>query len=106
MLLAGGSMWRGMRRQEDERGRKWREDSGRRTRAEHMEHVTTTSLPRFTLTCTRCNTPDPAPFSINFMLFHHSQIIDGLSERGDHPVVRMPLRQWVLKITEYVGASP
>lgn len=26
---------------------------------------------------------------------------DGKSERGDHPVVRMPLRQWMLAITKY-----
>lgn len=31
----------------------------------------------------------------------NEEIIDGLSERGNHPVVRMPLRQWVLKITQY-----
>ena len=31
----------------------------------------------------------------------NEEVIDGLSERGDHPVVRAPLRQWVLKITEY-----
>ena len=28
-------------------------------------------------------------------------MIDGLSERGGFPVTRMPLRQWVLRITEY-----
>ena len=27
--------------------------------------------------------------------------IDGKSERGSHPVVRMPLRQWMLRITSY-----
>jgi leucyl-tRNA synthetase len=26
---------------------------------------------------------------------------DGLSERGNHPVYRKPMRQWMLKITEY-----
>jgi len=31
----------------------------------------------------------------------NEEIINGLSERGDHPVERLPLRQWVLKITEY-----
>lgn len=31
----------------------------------------------------------------------NEEIIDGKSERGDHPVVRMPLRQWALKITKY-----
>ena len=31
----------------------------------------------------------------------NEEIIDGLSERGSFPVVRTPLRQWVLKITEY-----
>ena len=31
----------------------------------------------------------------------NEEVIDGLSERGDHPVVRIPLRQWVLKITQY-----
>ncbi len=31
----------------------------------------------------------------------NEEIVDGLSERGNHPVVRIPLRQWVLKITDY-----
>jgi leucyl-tRNA synthetase len=31
----------------------------------------------------------------------NEEIIDGKSERGGHPVVRMPLRQWMLRITEY-----
>eukprot|EP00596_Hydrurales_sp_CCMP1899_P003434 CAMPEP_0119045114 /NCGR_PEP_ID=MMETSP1177-20130426/37135_1 /TAXON_ID=2985 /ORGANISM="Ochromonas sp, Strain CCMP1899" /LENGTH=867 /DNA_ID=CAMNT_0007016313 /DNA_START=17 /DNA_END=2620 /DNA_ORIENTATION=+ len=31
----------------------------------------------------------------------NEEIIDGLSERGNHPVVRQPLRQWILKITDY-----
>ncbi len=31
----------------------------------------------------------------------NEEIIDGKSERGGHPVVRKPLRQWMLRITEY-----
>jgi leucyl-tRNA synthetase len=31
----------------------------------------------------------------------NEEIIDGKSERGGHPVVRMPLRQWMLRITAY-----
>ena len=31
----------------------------------------------------------------------NEEIIDGLSERGNHPVERIPLRQWILKITHY-----
>jgi leucyl-tRNA synthetase len=31
----------------------------------------------------------------------NEEVIKGLSERGDHPVVRLPLRQWILKITDY-----
>jgi leucyl-tRNA synthetase len=31
----------------------------------------------------------------------NEEVIDGKSERGDHPVVRMPLRQWMLRITAY-----
>jgi leucyl-tRNA synthetase len=31
----------------------------------------------------------------------NEEIIDGKSERGNHPVVRMPLRQWLLRITAY-----
>lgn len=31
----------------------------------------------------------------------NEEVIGGLSERGDHPVVRMPLRQWMLAITKY-----
>jgi leucyl-tRNA synthetase len=28
----------------------------------------------------------------------NEEVIDGLSERGNHPVERIPLRQWVLKV--------
>jgi len=31
----------------------------------------------------------------------NEEVIDGKSERGGHPVERMPLRQWMLKITAY-----
>jgi len=31
----------------------------------------------------------------------NEEVIDGRSERGGHPVVRMPLRQWLLRITDY-----
>ena len=31
----------------------------------------------------------------------NEEVIDGRSERGNHPVVRRSLRQWVLKITAY-----
>ncbi|MEM7136925.1 MAG: leucine--tRNA ligase [Myxococcota bacterium] len=31
----------------------------------------------------------------------NEEVINGLSERGNHPVERVPLRQWVLRITEY-----
>lgn len=31
----------------------------------------------------------------------NEEVIDGKSERGGHPVIRRPMRQWVLKITEY-----
>jgi leucyl-tRNA synthetase len=31
----------------------------------------------------------------------NEEVVNGLSERGRHPVVRLPMRQWVLKITEY-----
>ena len=31
----------------------------------------------------------------------NEEVIDGRSERGDHPVVKKPMRQWVLKITKY-----
>lgn len=34
----------------------------------------------------------------------NEEVIDGLSERGSHPVERVPLRQWVLKITEYADS--
>ncbi len=29
------------------------------------------------------------------------EVINGRSERGDHPVQRIPLRQWMLRITDY-----
>ena len=31
----------------------------------------------------------------------NEEVIGGLSERGGHPVMRMPLRQWMLRITAY-----
>lgn len=31
----------------------------------------------------------------------NEEVIDGKSERGSHPVVRTPLRQWMLRITAY-----
>ncbi len=31
----------------------------------------------------------------------NEEVIDGKSERGGYPVIRMPMRQWVLKITAY-----
>jgi len=31
----------------------------------------------------------------------NEEVIDGLSERGSHPVQRIPLRQWMLRITAY-----
>ena len=31
----------------------------------------------------------------------NEEVIDGLSERGNHPVIRKPMKQWMLKITQY-----
>ncbi|MBW8001488.1 MAG: leucine--tRNA ligase [Planctomycetes bacterium] len=31
----------------------------------------------------------------------NEEVIGGLSERGSHPVVRKPMRQWMLRITKY-----
>jgi leucyl-tRNA synthetase len=31
----------------------------------------------------------------------NEEVIDGKSERGNHPVVRRPLRQWLMRITAY-----
>jgi leucyl-tRNA synthetase len=31
----------------------------------------------------------------------NEEVVDGKSERGGHPVVRLPLRQWMLRITAY-----
>eukprot|EP00237_Pycnococcus_provasolii_P000311 CAMPEP_0119206038 /NCGR_PEP_ID=MMETSP1316-20130426/40189_1 /TAXON_ID=41880 /ORGANISM="Pycnococcus provasolii, Strain RCC2336" /LENGTH=987 /DNA_ID=CAMNT_0007202437 /DNA_START=57 /DNA_END=3020 /DNA_ORIENTATION=+ len=31
----------------------------------------------------------------------NEEVIDGLSERGGHPVVKKPMMQWMLRITEY-----
>lgn len=33
----------------------------------------------------------------------NEEVIDGKSERGGYPVIRMPMRQWVLKITQYAN---
>ena len=31
----------------------------------------------------------------------NEEVVGGVSERGGHPVVRIPLRQWMLRITAY-----
>lgn len=31
----------------------------------------------------------------------NEEVVDGLSERGGHPVYRVPMRQWMLRITAY-----
>ncbi len=31
----------------------------------------------------------------------NEEVVNGVSERGGHPVVRRPMRQWMLKITDY-----
>ena len=31
----------------------------------------------------------------------NEEVLDGKSERGGHPVIRQPMRQWMLKITDY-----
>ncbi|HET9953990.1 MAG TPA: leucine--tRNA ligase, partial [Polyangiaceae bacterium] len=31
----------------------------------------------------------------------NEEVVDGRSERGNHPVIRLPLRQWQLRITAY-----
>ncbi|NLB69245.1 MAG: leucine--tRNA ligase [Lentisphaerae bacterium] len=31
----------------------------------------------------------------------NEEVVNGLSERGNHPVERRPMRQWMLRITEY-----
>ncbi len=31
----------------------------------------------------------------------NDEVIDGKSERGGHPVVKVPMKQWMLKITDY-----
>lgn len=31
----------------------------------------------------------------------NEEVVNGVSERGGYPVIRMPMRQWILKITSY-----
>ena len=31
----------------------------------------------------------------------NEEVVDGKSERGGHEVIRKPMKQWMLKITEY-----
>jgi hypothetical protein len=38
---------------------------------------------------------------LNLLVLSNEEVIDGVSERGGHPVYRKPMKQWVLKITEY-----
>jgi len=34
----------------------------------------------------------------------NEEVIDGKTERGGHPVIRKPMRQWVLRITKYADS--
>ena len=36
----------------------------------------------------------------------NEEVVDGKSERGEHPVERVPLRQWMLRITAYADRLP
>lgn len=31
----------------------------------------------------------------------NEEVVGGVSERGGHPVVRLPMKQWMLRITAY-----
>jgi leucyl-tRNA synthetase len=31
----------------------------------------------------------------------NEEVVGGVSERGGHPVIRRPMRQWMLRITKY-----
>ena len=31
----------------------------------------------------------------------NEEVVGGVSERGGHPVIRKPMRQWMLRITKY-----
>ena len=31
----------------------------------------------------------------------NEEVVNGKSDIGGHPVVRLPMRQWILKITDY-----
>lgn len=31
----------------------------------------------------------------------NEEVVDGVSERGGYPVVRLPMKQWMLRITRY-----
>ena len=37
----------------------------------------------------------------NQTVLSNEEVIDGRSERGSHPVVQLPMRQWMLRITDY-----
>ncbi|CAI9086826.1 OLC1v1020743C1 [Oldenlandia corymbosa var. corymbosa] len=34
----------------------------------------------------------------------NEEVVDGVSERGGHPVIRKPMRQWMLRITAYADS--
>ncbi|UDM32537.1 leucine--tRNA ligase [Lentilactobacillus laojiaonis] len=42
-----------------------------------------------------------APDFMGGTVVSNEEVIDGKTERGGYPVYRVPMRQWVLKITEY-----
>jgi leucyl-tRNA synthetase len=57
--------------------------------------------PKQKLTAQIHTPPHTAPVQSQVTAIPRVQVIDGKSERGDHPVVRMPMKQWVLRITAY-----
>ncbi len=35
----------------------------------------------------------------------NEEVVDGRSERGNHPVERVQLRQWMMRITQYADVA-
>ena len=49
----------------------------------------------------RSSTDPPGAAVRRAQVLANEEVIDGKSERGGHPVVRKPMKQWMLRITQY-----
>ncbi|KAF9601704.1 hypothetical protein IFM89_022233, partial [Coptis chinensis] len=63
----------------------------------HPKVTTMRNIERFRPKCYQL-----VPRSPRVTVLANEEVINGVSERGGHPVIRKPMHQWMLKITAYV----